>query len=143
MNWIFSLLYARHYKPQLVYILPHFQRLFFVFKEVFWENSVLKYGLLSRAASNQERLMMAGIRYINSAPYSCTTEVTILPVFIMHKRDQKATKNSKKFLPPNFRLEAFLPVALCVNFMHLFFYNILCQSLSCLANKIKKVLIYY
>ena len=48
--------YARHYKPRLVY--------FFVFKEVFSENSVLMYGLYSRAASNQERLMMARVRYI-------------------------------------------------------------------------------
>ena len=36
---------------------------FFVFKEVFSENSVLMYGLYSRAASNQERLMMARVRY--------------------------------------------------------------------------------
>ena len=37
---------------------------FFVFKEVFSENSVLMYGLYSRAASNQEQLMMARVRYI-------------------------------------------------------------------------------
>ena len=37
---------------------------FFVYKEVFSENSVLMYGLYSRAASNQERLMMARVRYI-------------------------------------------------------------------------------
>ena len=36
---------------------------FFVFKEVFPENSVLRYGLYSRAASNQERLMMARVQY--------------------------------------------------------------------------------
>ena len=66
---------------------------------------------------------MARVRYINSAPYSFTTEATILLVFIMHKRDQKAAKNPKEFFLPNFRLEAFLPVALCVNFMHLFLYN--------------------
>ena len=35
---------------------------FFVFKEVFSENSVLIHGLYSRAASNQERLMMARVR---------------------------------------------------------------------------------
>ena len=35
---------------------------FFVFKEVFLENSVLMYGLYLRAASNQERLMMARVR---------------------------------------------------------------------------------
>ena len=35
---------------------------FFVFKEVFSENFVLMYGLYSRAASNQERLMMARLR---------------------------------------------------------------------------------
>ena len=39
---------------------------FFVFKEVFSKNSVLMYGLYSRAASNQERLMMARVRYIYS-----------------------------------------------------------------------------
>ena len=33
---------------------------FFVFKEAFSENSVLMYGLYSRAASNQEQLMMNG-----------------------------------------------------------------------------------
>ena len=32
---------------------------FFVFREVFSENSVLMYGLYSRAACNQEQLMMA------------------------------------------------------------------------------------
>ena len=39
---------------------------FFVFKEVFSENSVLMYGLYSRAACNQERLMMARVRYLMS-----------------------------------------------------------------------------
>ena len=38
---------------------------FFVFKEVLSENSVLMYGLYSRAASNQERLMMARVGYWN------------------------------------------------------------------------------
>ena len=37
---------------------------FFAFKEIFSENSVLMYGLYSRAASNQERLMMARVRYV-------------------------------------------------------------------------------
>ena len=41
---------------------PIFKDHFFVFKEVFSENSVLMYGLYSRAACNQERLMMARIR---------------------------------------------------------------------------------
>ena len=36
----------------------------FVLKEFFLENSVLVYGLYSRAGSNQERLMMARIQYI-------------------------------------------------------------------------------
>ena len=36
---------------------------FFVFKEVFSENSVHMYGLYLRAACNQERLMMARVRY--------------------------------------------------------------------------------
>ena len=39
---------------------------FFVFKEVFSENSVLMYGLYSRAACNQERLMMARVRYLTT-----------------------------------------------------------------------------
>ena len=43
---------------------PIFKDHFFVFKEVFSENSVLMYGLYSRAASNQERLMMARVRYL-------------------------------------------------------------------------------
>ena len=37
---------------------------FFVFKEVFTGNSVIMYGLYSRAASNQERLMMARVQYM-------------------------------------------------------------------------------
>ena len=37
---------------------------FFVFKEVFSEIFVLMYGLYSRAASNQERPMMARVRYL-------------------------------------------------------------------------------
>ena len=43
---------------------PIFNDHFFVFKEVFSENYVLMYGLYSRAACNQERLMMARVRYI-------------------------------------------------------------------------------
>ena len=43
---------------------PIFKDHFFVFKEVFSENSVLMYGLYSRAACNQERLMMARVRYL-------------------------------------------------------------------------------
>ena len=39
---------------------------FFVFKEVFSENSALMYGLYSRAACNQERLMMARVFKINT-----------------------------------------------------------------------------
>ena len=41
---------------------PIFEDHFFVFKEVFSENSVLMYGLYSRAACNQERLMMGRVR---------------------------------------------------------------------------------
>ena len=40
-----------------------FEDHFFVLKEFFSENSVLMYGFYSRAASNQERLMMARVRY--------------------------------------------------------------------------------
>ena len=43
---------------------PIFKDHFFVFKDVFLENSVLMYGLYSRAASNQEWPMMARVRYI-------------------------------------------------------------------------------
>ena len=43
---------------------PIFKDHFFVFREVFSENSVLMYGLYSRAACNQEQLMMARVRYI-------------------------------------------------------------------------------
>ena len=38
---------------------------FFVFKEVLSENSVLMYGLYLRAASDQERPMMASQRYFD------------------------------------------------------------------------------
>ena len=41
---------------------PIFKNHFFVFKEVFSENSVLMNGLYSRAACNQEGLMMAQVR---------------------------------------------------------------------------------
>ena len=74
-----NLPYARHYKPQLVYFYPIFKDHFFVFKEFFSENSVLMYGLYSRAACNQERLMMALVRYLNLrelAQASCT-ELTL------------------------------------------------------------------
>ena len=37
---------------------------FFVLKEVFSEYSVLMYGLYLRAASNQEQLTMARVRYV-------------------------------------------------------------------------------
>ena len=56
------IMYARHYKPRLVYFYPIFQDHFFVFKEVFSENSVLIYGLYLRAASNQEWLIMAHVQ---------------------------------------------------------------------------------
>ena len=42
---------------------PIFKDHFFVFKEVFSDNSLLMYGLYSRVACNQERLMMAHVRY--------------------------------------------------------------------------------
>ena len=43
---------------------PIFKDHFFIFKEVFSENSVLMYGLYSSGASNQERLIMARVRYL-------------------------------------------------------------------------------
>ena len=39
-----KLQYVRHYNPRLVYFLPYFKDHFFVFKEVFSENSVLMNG---------------------------------------------------------------------------------------------------
>ena len=62
INWN-QIPYAHNYKPRLVYFYPIFKDHFFIFKEVFSENSVLMYGLYSRAAYNQERLMMARVRY--------------------------------------------------------------------------------
>ena len=50
--------YARHYKPRLVYFLPHFQRPFLCFKEVFSENSIIMYGLYSRAAYDGARTVV-------------------------------------------------------------------------------------
>ena len=62
---LFRIPYARHYKPRLVYFYPIFKDQIFVFKEDFSESFVLMYDLYSRAACNQERLMMASAsRYI-------------------------------------------------------------------------------
>ena len=47
--------YARHYKPRLVFFYHFFKDHIFVFKEVFLENSVLTYGLYSRAANDGAR----------------------------------------------------------------------------------------
>jgi hypothetical protein len=60
--------YARHFKPWLVYFYPRFEDNFFVFKEIFSENSVLMYGWYSRVVFNQERFMMVHgiINVINS-----------------------------------------------------------------------------
>ena len=70
--------YAGNYKPQLVYFSPISKDHFFVFKEVFSENSVLMYGLYS----NQERLMMARVRYIKH---------NIIANFIIQKLKYKLT----------------------------------------------------
>ena len=43
---------------------PLFEDHFFVFKEIFSENFVLVYGKYSRAVSNQERVIVARVRYI-------------------------------------------------------------------------------
>ena len=56
--------YSHHHNMQFVNIFTLFEGHFFDFKEFFSENSVLMYGLYSRAASNQERLMMVRVRYI-------------------------------------------------------------------------------
>ena len=42
---------------------PIFEDQFFVFKDVFYENSDLMYGQYSRAVCNQERVIMARILY--------------------------------------------------------------------------------
>ena len=68
----FKLPYACHYKPRLVYFYPISKDHFFVFNEVFSENSVLMYGLHSRAACNQGRLMMARVRYVGSTRLNAT-----------------------------------------------------------------------
>ena len=47
--------YVRHYNPRLVYFLLHFQRPFLYFKEFFFKF----------CPCNQERLMMARVRYVN------------------------------------------------------------------------------
>ena len=60
----YVLLCARHYKPQLVYFLPHFGRTFFVFKEFFSENFVFICGKYPRVVSNQERVIMERKRYL-------------------------------------------------------------------------------
>ena len=49
---------------------PIFKDHFFVFTEFFSENFVLMYGLYSWAVCNQERLMMARVRYIVSLSHS-------------------------------------------------------------------------
>ena len=51
-----------HATISLYIFYPIFKEHFFVFKEVFSESSVLMYGLYSRVACNQERLMMAHVR---------------------------------------------------------------------------------
>ena len=51
------------YNQQFVHFFyPVFEDHFFVFKDVFWKNSVLMYGLYSRAVSNQEQVMMARVQ---------------------------------------------------------------------------------
>ena len=52
--------YTHHYMTRFVYFLPHVEDHFFVFNEVFSQNSVLMYGYYLRAASNQE---WARVRY--------------------------------------------------------------------------------
>ena len=55
--------YARHYKPQLVYFLPHFQRPLLCFLRRFFQ----KFLSLCMACI-QERLMMARVRYVVFIP---------------------------------------------------------------------------
>ena len=43
-----------------------FEDHFFVFKEIFSENSVLKYGKCLRAVCNQEQTIMVLLRYLES-----------------------------------------------------------------------------
>ena len=57
-NWLFNVyIQNKHTKVQRI-----FTSCLFGFKEVFSEISVLMYGLYSRVACNQERLMMARVR---------------------------------------------------------------------------------
>ena len=63
--------YAHNYNPRLViprfaYFYPIFEDHFFVFKEVFSQNSVLMYAYYSRVVSNQERVMMARVQCVSS-----------------------------------------------------------------------------
>ena len=69
----------------------------------YFQRSIVK---SNKVHTNEMMKILRGksLHYINSAPYSFTTEATILLVFIMHKREQKATKTLKEFLSPNFRL---------------------------------------
>ena len=68
-EWVESNYRTRAIITRGLYIFyPLFEDHFFVFKEGFSENSVLMYGLYSRAASNQERLMMARVRYKKLSP---------------------------------------------------------------------------
>ena len=60
---------------------------FFVFKEVFSQNSGLMYGLYSRAASNQERPMMARVRY--SKKSTKFYEISTLLLFTVHTDKNK------------------------------------------------------
>ena len=58
-----------YYNLQFVYLNPLFECQKRFFKEVFKENSAFMYGLYSRAVSNQERVMMARVRYVYQLIY--------------------------------------------------------------------------
>ena len=77
---------------------PIFEDHFFVFKEVFSENSDLNNGLYSRAVCNQERVMMARERYITFLSH----DVRIFPIeycivlCICQPIEWKITKSDRK-----------------------------------------------
>ena len=62
---------------------PNFEAHFFVFKEVFLENFVLMYGLYSRAVCNQERVIMARVRYLTRFFWNVDLKI----IFFKQKQD--------------------------------------------------------
>jgi hypothetical protein len=77
---------------------------FFVFKEFFSENSVLMYGLYSRAASNQEQLMMARVGMVEkSGVYKFRVEMSCKILELGHFKPRRPN-------PRLFNHELFNPI---------------------------------